>query len=62
VKVTVDLDVCLRHARCCVTAPEVFQLDDGGVLQFDEHPDPRHRDAVEDAVDGCPTQAITVED
>lgn len=61
-RVTVDTDACLRHARCCVSAPEVFELDDSGLLKVEEHPDPRHRNAVEDAVDGCPTQALSVQD
>lgn len=60
--VDVDRDVCLRHGHCCVTAPEVFQLNEAGLLEFVQHPHEDLREAVEEAADGCPAQAITVED
>ncbi len=61
-RIQVDLDACQRHAGCCATAPQVFALDDAGLLTFVETPDEVYRAVVEDAADGCPTMAITVED
>lgn len=59
--VKVDYNACLRHGHCCGTAPEVFQLDDAGLLQHVERPSESSREAVERAADDCPTQAIIIE-
>lgn len=61
-RVTVDRGACLDKGRCAIAAPEVFQLDDEGHLVYDPNPDDSLRSKVEDAVDGCPTQAISIED
>ena len=61
-KVTVDRDVCQNHGQCVFAAPQVFELDDEGELVvLDDEPDESLRAAVEEAVDVCPTRAITVE-
>ena len=62
IKVIVDLDVCQDHGQCVFAAPQVFELDEEGslvVLQDEVGED--LRDAVEEAADVCPTQAITIE-
>lgn len=59
-KVNVDMDACQDHGQCCFAAPEVFHLDDDGHLVYDPDPDDSLREKVEDAVDVCPTQAITI--
>ncbi|MDO8307243.1 MAG: ferredoxin [Actinomycetota bacterium] len=61
-KIVVDLDICQRHARCCLSVPEVFELDEAGLLTYHATVDDELRDAVEEAVDGCPTQAIRILD
>ncbi len=61
-KVCVDLKKCQEHGQCVIAAPEVFEFDDEGKLAFVEHPDDTLREAVEEAADVCPEQAITVED
>lgn len=60
-KVVVDLSRCQDHGQCVFAAPEVFQLDADGHLEYASHPDPALREAVEEAADVCPLQAITVE-
>jgi ferredoxin len=62
IKVLVDMDVCQNHGQCVFSAPQVFELDDDGtlvVLQGEVGED--LRDAVEEAADVCPVQAITIE-
>jgi ferredoxin len=60
-KVVVDLAVCQDHGQCCFAAPEVFELDAAGKLVvLVENPDESLRDAVEEAADVCPMQAISV--
>jgi len=61
-RVVVDLVKCQNHGQCAFAAPEVFQLDAEGTLRFVPDPDESLRDAVEDAADVCPLQAIRVDD
>ena len=62
IKVIVDRDVCQNHGQCVFAAPQVFELDEEGELVvLDDEPDESLREAVEEAVDVCPVQAITIE-
>ena len=62
IKVVVDLDVCQNHGQCVFSAPQVFELDDDGTLvQLQAEVGDDLRDAVEEAADVCPVQAITIE-
>ena len=61
--VRVDRDVCQNHGQCVFSAPQVFELDDDGELvQLQDEVGEDLRDAVEEAADVCPVQAITIED
>jgi ferredoxin len=60
-KVVVDMDLCQNHGQCTFAAPEVFQLDEDGVLVvLNDEPDESQRAVCEDAADVCPVQAITI--
>ncbi|MFI6586251.1 ferredoxin [Embleya sp. NPDC050493] len=61
-KVVVDMDRCRDHGQCVFSAPEVFHINASGRLEFVADPDEALRDAVEEAADVCPLQAITIED
>jgi ferredoxin len=61
-RVLVDRTLCQGHGQCAVVAPDVFDLDDDGVMHCLEHPDPIHRAAVELAVRFCPEEALTLID
>jgi ferredoxin len=61
-KVIVDDEKCEYHGQCMIAAPEVFELVGEEDLQYDQNPDEALRPEVEEAVDACPTQAITIED
>ncbi|GAA4732863.1 ferredoxin [Phytohabitans rumicis] len=60
-RVVVDLAKCQDHGQCVFAAPEVFHLDDAGKLGFVAEPDGALRDAVEEAADVCPLQAIRID-
>ncbi len=61
-RIVVDYDKCASTGMCMSFAPEVFQLQgDGTLLLLDETPPDSLREAVQGAVDGCPTEAITIE-
>ena len=58
-RVAVDREVCMGAGVCEVEAPEVFELDDDGVLQVRELVD---LPAVETAVRACPPGALQLID
>lgn len=68
-KTWVDKDTCIACGACGATAPDVFDYDDDGIAfnKIDDNqktaeiPEDLHDD-VRDAADGCPTDAIIVEE
>ena len=64
-RVVIDADVCQGHARCQLTAPELFGLsdDDGHAFVVAGVADPvpaELEDKARRAAVGCPEQAITL--
>ena len=62
-RVEVDRDRCVGSGACEVLAPDVFEVDDDGVLIV-RRPEPEDGDAadVADAVRACPTRALALTD
>ncbi|MFG3257573.1 ferredoxin [Streptomyces sp. NPDC048172] len=63
-KVTIDQDKCVGSGQCVLTADDVFDQrdEDGTVTLLTDRP-PAHRAAdVRYAAEGCPSQAISVEE
>ena len=59
--VEVDTVLCQGHAMCMGEAPEVFKLDEDGILQIlKPRFDAGQREAVERAVKYCPNQALRI--
>jgi ferredoxin len=61
IRVVVDRDLCQNHGQCVFAAPQVFELDDGELVQLQDEVGEDLRANVEEAADVCPTQAITIE-
>ena len=62
-RVVVDYDLCESNALCMKAAPEVFEVrDDDFLYVLQENPPEELRSKVEEAVQRCPKQAITLED
>jgi ferredoxin len=62
-KVHVDRTKCSGIGLCEVTASTVFEVGaDGQSHVIKEHPSDDERAAVEEAVHGCPTGALSIED
>ncbi|WP_031026223.1 ferredoxin [Streptomyces sp. NRRL WC-3725] len=63
-KVSVDRSLCYGSAECAHRASAVFAFEDGyGVVRpggADAAEDPRVREAVLEAVEKCPSQAIVL--
>lgn len=61
-KVVVDFDLCASNAVCMRLAPEIFEVrDDGFLYILNENPGPELEAKLEEAVNGCPTGAISIE-
>jgi ferredoxin len=57
-KISVDSEACQGHGRCAFVAPGVFSLDSDLELTYNPSPDASERADVEEAIAGCPEQAI----
>ena len=62
-KVIVDYDLCASNAVCMGILPEVFEVrDDGFLYVLNENPGPEFNDKLQEAVNSCPTGAISLEE
>ncbi|MBT3247064.1 MAG: ferredoxin [Actinobacteria bacterium] len=62
-RIVVDYDLCESNAICMQIAPDVFEVrDDDFLYVLDETPGEGRRDAMDEAAQRCPKQAIRVED
>ena len=63
-KVRVDADRCQGHTLCSMIAPESFELDDieGHASAVTEDVPADQEDAVREAAQSCPEQAILIRD
>jgi ferredoxin len=62
-KVTVDLDLCQGHAMCELEAPDYFTVPKRGKVEIlNAEPPEDARDEVQNAVDMCPTQALSIKE
>ena len=62
-KVVVDYDLCESNAICMQIAPEIFEVrDDDFLYVLNETPGEDLRAKVEEAVQRCPKQAISIAD
>lgn len=60
-RLNVDRDLCCVNGECAYAAPNVFRVEDDELV-YDAEPEPSERAAVEDAVMGCPMQAISIQE
>ena len=62
-KIVVDFDLCEGNAVCMQIAPDVFEVrDDDFLYVLNENPDESDRERMEECVQRCPKQAISIED
>jgi ferredoxin len=58
-RVTADRTVCIGAGLCALTAPDVFDQDDDGLVTVrDPDPDTDSHAAVREAADICPSGAV----
>jgi ferredoxin len=61
-RINVDLSRCQDHGQCAIAAPDVFQINDEGKLEYRGEADESQHFEVEEASDVCPVQAIELQD
>lgn len=62
-KVIVDFDLCASNAVCMGIAPEIFEVrDDGYLYILNENPGAEFATRLQEAVNSCPTGAISIEE
>lgn len=62
-KVRVDTAKCSGIGLCEATAPTVFEVGEDGLSRvINPEPPDDERTAVEEAVNSCPTSALSIED
>ncbi len=60
-RIVLDEEVCARHGQCVGAAPELFKFaDDGSLVVINPNPPDDLIEAAQDAVDLCPTQALSL--
>lgn len=60
-RIHLDADLCQGHAMCELEAPDVFKVPKRGVVEIvDPEPPEELREAVEMAVEMCPTRALSI--
>tara|TARA_Y100000588_G_C13657167_1_gene670497 strand:- start:54 stop:245 length:192 start_codon:yes stop_codon:yes gene_type:complete len=62
-RIVVDFDLCESNAVCMVIAPDVFEVrDDDFLYVLNEEPGEERRAQMEEAVQRCPKQSISIQD
>jgi len=62
VKIKVDMKECQHYGQCVFEAPNLFRLNENDKLEYIAEADESDRKNVENAVDVCPMQAISIVD
>lgn len=61
-RILLDESACTSIGMCESLAPDVFELDDAGLLLvLDPEPDAARRAEVASACEACPNSALTIE-
>lgn len=59
-KPEIDQDLCIGCGLCSEIEPQVFELqDDGYAHVINDNPDPSLTPKIQEAIDECPTDAIS---
>ena len=59
----VDKDACIGCGACPDICPEIFKMEDDGLAAAYKNPVPsEHEESAKEAAEGCPTEAIHLEE
>lgn len=58
-----DFGACQGYANCVVAAPDIYDIDDDGVVVLiKDSITPEERPRIEEAARSCPVSALIIED
>ena len=60
-KIVVDPELCTGCGTCEGIAKDYFKVGDDGIAEVIKQYDEKDKDIINDAVDDCPSQAISIE-
>lgn len=58
--IVVDSNTCIGCGTCENIAPEYFKVKDDGISYVQKDYDEKDKDIIEEAIDSCPVQAISL--
>ena len=61
-KVIVDKDTCIGCDLCCGVCPAVISMNDEDKAKANAFAEESNKSQVQEAIDGCPVEAISWED
>ncbi len=61
-RVVLNEECCVGCGSCMEICPEVFQMSEDGEKALVIAPDKWDRERVQDAIDTCPNECISIED
>lgn len=61
-KAKVDPDMCIGCGLCAGTVPEVFEMNADGKAEALDTVTDENQDSVQEAIDSCPSNAISWEE
>ncbi|MFP3254690.1 MAG: ferredoxin [Hydrogenobaculum sp.] len=61
-KVIVDADTCTGCEVCTDKVPEVFKLKNGIAIVINKNPDESYRELIEESMEECPSNSISIEE
>jgi len=60
-RIEADTGVCIGSGNCVLTAPDLFDQDDDGIVRvLQAEPPGELEDEAQQAADRCPSQAISL--
>jgi ferredoxin len=62
-RIIADTHTCIGSGQCVLTAPDIFDSDDDGLVAvLEPEPDASHEASVREAVSLCPSRALSLAD
>ena len=61
-EIKADVDRCISGGQCVVSAPDLFDQDDDGIVVLLGQPGPQQQEDAREAARMCPASAIEIDE